>query len=217
MGAQGFRFGATSSSIQTEGGHPAADWSRWEASKRAPESADGNGFATNFHDDLALIASLGITDVRITTEWARIEPVEGKTDAEGLDRYRDVLAHVTALGLRPWVTLVSTSLPGWFSDDGGSFGDERARGYHWMRHVDRCAEAFGEYAAGFTPIDDPVGWAIRGYPPVICAPGRVKQWRCEARRRSSPPSMTPATPTKPTRPERTSTGGQACCSTAGST
>jgi len=139
----------------------------------ARDSADGNGFATNFHDDLALIASLGVTDIRLTTEWERIEPVEGKIDGEAVDRYRDMLAHAVSVGLRPWVTLVSTSLPGWFSDDGGSFLDERARGYHWMRHVDRCAQNFGEHAAGFTPIDDPVGWAIRGYHLGNRPPGRT--------------------------------------------
>lgn len=168
-----FRWGTTTSSVQTEGAHPAADWSRWETAKRAPESADGNGFATNFHDDLALIASLGVTDIRITTEWARIEPTEGKTDSEAIDRYRDIVAHARSVGLEPWVTLVSTSLPGWFSDDGGGFGDERARNYHFMRHVDRCAEHFGEHAAGFTPIDDPVGWAIRGYHLGSRPPGRT--------------------------------------------
>ena len=76
-GTTPFMWGVTSSSVQSEGVHPAADWSHWERDKTAPESSDGNGFATNFHDDLALIASLGVTDVRLTIEWARVEPVEG--------------------------------------------------------------------------------------------------------------------------------------------
>jgi len=167
-----FMWGVTSSSVQIEGVHPAADWSRWERDKRAPVSNDGNGFATNFHDDLALIAGLGVTDVRLTPEWARIEPVEGKTDGEALDRYRDVFAQAETVGLRPWATLVHTSLPGWFSEDSKGFADDRGREYHWMRHVDRCAEHFGDVVHGWTPIDDPVGWALRGHGLGSRPPGR---------------------------------------------
>ncbi len=170
--AENFRWGVTSSSVQTEGVHPAADWSRWERDKTVPESSDGNGFATNFHDDLGLIASLGVTDVRLTIEWARIEPVEGKVNSEALDRYRDLVGHARQVGLQPWLTLHHTSLPGWFSEDTKGFLEERGREYHWMRHVDRCAENFGDLAAGWTPIEDPVGWAIRGYGLASRPPGR---------------------------------------------
>jgi len=167
-----FMWGVTSSSVQSEGVHPAADWSHWERDKTAPESSDGNGFATNFHDDLALIASLGVTDVRLTIEWARVEPVEGKIDGETLERYADVVGHAASLGLRPWLTLHHTSLPGWFSEDSRGFLEERGREYHWMRHVDRCAERFGDLAAGWTPIDDPIGWALRGHGLASRPPGR---------------------------------------------
>ncbi len=160
---QRFMWGFTSSAVQVEGVSASADWSRWERDKIAPDSSDGNGFATNFHDDLAMMASLGATDVRLGLEWARIEPVEGKVDSEALDRYGDVVAHARSVGLAPWLTLVHTSLPGWFSEDTKGFADERGREYIWLRHVDRCAERFGDLAAGWTPIDDPVGWALRGY------------------------------------------------------
>jgi len=158
-----FMWGTTCSSVQVEGVHPAADWSRWEQERLAPASRDGNGFATNFHDDLALLAGLGLTDVRLTIEWARIEPVEGKINTEALDRYRDIVEHAAAVGLRPWLTLHNTTLPGWFSEDTKGYLDERGREYHWLRQVDRCAERFSDVAAGWTPIEDPVGWAIRGY------------------------------------------------------
>jgi len=165
-------WGVSASSIQVEGVHPAADWSRWEQAKMAPESRDGNGFATNFHDDLALVASLGVTDVRLTIEWARIEPAEGKINSQALDRYRDMVAHARQVGLRPWLSLHHTSLPGWFSEDAKGFLDDKGRDYHWMRHVDRCAENFADDATGWTPIEDPVGWALRGYGLASRPPGR---------------------------------------------
>lgn len=167
-----FLWGVTSNSVQIEGVHPAADWSRWERDNMAPRSGDGNGFATNFHDDLSLIASLGVTDVRLTIEWARVEPTEGKVDSEALDRYDDIVRHARNVGLRPWLTLHSTSLPGWFSEDSSGFADDHGREYQWLRHVDRCAERFGDAAAGWTPIDDPVGWAVRGQLLGSRPPGR---------------------------------------------
>jgi len=158
-----FYWGVTSSSVQIEGVAPAADWSAWERKGHAPKSNDGNGFATDYRDDLAMVAELGVTDLRLTLEWARIEPNPGKTDRAAIDFYTDVLRTARHVGLRPWVTLHSTSLPGWFNEDERGFRDSASRAYFWMRHVDRCAENFSEFAYAWTPIDDPIGWALRGY------------------------------------------------------
>lgn len=167
-----FYFGTTSAAVQVEGVHPAADWSAWERDSLAPRSADGNGFLTNYVDDLGLIASLGARDVRLTIEWARIEPRKDKVDAAALDRYDDIVRHAAAVGLRPWLTLSNSTLPGWFADDEGGFADERSREYLWLRHVDRCAERFADIAFGWTPIEDPIGWAIRGHLLASRPPGK---------------------------------------------
>lgn len=167
-----FAWGATWSSVQAEGVSPYADWSAWERDGRAPKSNDGNGFAVDWRDDLALMAEIGLNAVRMTVEWARIEPTAGKVDTAALDLYADVMTHARDLGIAPWVTLHSTSLPGWFAEDERGFRDADARDYFWMRHVDRCAERFGSLAAGWTPIDDPVGWAIRGFHLANRPPGQ---------------------------------------------
>ena len=158
-----FWWGTTSSSTGCEGAARRGDWSAWETEGRAPRSGDGNGWATNFVDDLALLRSLGTNCVRITVEWARVEPEEGRVDDEVVDRYRRMLQAARQAGLAPWITLHHGSLPGWFSDDARGFRDEHARGYFWPRHVDRCAEWFEDLAAGWVPIEDPTGWALRGH------------------------------------------------------
>src|SRR3954451_23879512 len=86
-----FRWGTTSSSTGGEGAASRADWSAWEIEGRAPRSGDGNGWATNFVDDIALLRSLGTDSIRITVEWARIEPEAGTIDGEAVDRYRRML------------------------------------------------------------------------------------------------------------------------------
>ena len=159
----GFLWGAGASSVSAEGVAPAADWSVWERDGRAPRSGDGAGFATDYRDDLAQLRGLGLNSLRLTVEWARVEPAGGRPDSDALDRYLDIADAATVTGLGVWITLQHTSLPGWYVDDEGGHADETARRRWWARHVDRMAEAFDGRAAGWCPIEDPIGWAVRGY------------------------------------------------------
>ena len=165
-------WGATMSSLQAEGVAPAADWSRWERDKRVPRSGDGNGLATNHHDDFGILASIGLTHVRLTIEWARLEPEPGRLDQDAFDRYLDLLTSAQNAGLRVIATLLHTTSPGWFADDTLGFRDERRRELEWARHVDRCAERFDHLVDTWVPIDDPVGWALRGFGLGSRPPGR---------------------------------------------
>ena len=167
-----FVWGTTTSSVGAEGVAPTADWSAWERDNRVPRSADGNGWATNAADDALLLKSLGLGAVRVTIEWARLEPREGIIDNGRVAHEREVLSAIRAAGLVPWVTLHNGSLPGWFHDDQGGFRDDHARSYYWPRHVDRCAEWFEGLVGGWVPIEDPVGWATRGYLLGTRPPGR---------------------------------------------
>lgn len=175
-----FLWGTTASSVGAEGVAPTADWSTWERENRAPRSGDGNGWATNANDDALLLASLGLNAVRVTVEWARLEPREGVIDTGRVAHEREVLKAVREAGLAPWVTLHHGSSPGWFQDDEGGFRDERASGYFWPRHVDRCAEWFEGLAAGWVPFEDPIGWATRSYvlgtrPPGVRNPQQARE------------------------------------------
>lgn len=176
-----FLWGTTASSVGAEGVGPTADWSAWEREHRAPRSADGNGWATNCADDALLLAALGCNAIRMTIEWARIEPREGVIDTGRVEHERQVLAALRAAGLAVYVTLQHGSLPGWFHDDRRGFRDEKARRSHWPRHVDRCAEWFEGLVAGWVPIEDPIGWATRGYLLGTRPPGhRNVEWAREA-------------------------------------
>ena len=168
-----FWWGTTASSVSTEGAAPAADWSAWERSGRAPASGTGNGFGTNAGDDAEMLVAHGLPHIRLTLEWARIEPEPGKVDGAAVEHYRRMLEAIVGAGAHPWLTLHHTSLPGWFADDLHGFADNRARGSHWARHVDRCAELYDDLATGWCPIDDPIGWALRGNLLGTRPPGRI--------------------------------------------
>ena len=168
-----FWWGTAASSTQAEGAAPRSDWARWEALGKAPPSRDGNGFATNYGADFQLLAEYGLTHHRLSIEWARIEPYEGKRDSDAIDHYTDILRAARDAGVQPWVCLHHFTLPGWFSDDMSGFLDERGRSYYWARHVDFVAETFGDLVFGWKPINEPVAYAGAGWLLGTHPPGRT--------------------------------------------
>jgi len=168
-----FAWGASMVSTQIEGAAPSSDWARWERDGRLPPSGSGNDFATEYATDLALLAHQGVTDLRITLEWARVEPQNGQVDQAEIERYRQILAIARELGLRVWACLVDRTLPGWFSLDERGFRDKKARGYYWPRHVDLIGEQFSDLVDVWVPIVDPVLTAATGYLGGSAPPGRT--------------------------------------------
>ncbi|HKY16416.1 MAG TPA: family 1 glycosylhydrolase [Microthrixaceae bacterium] len=170
---EGFMWGTGASSTQTEGVAPAADLAPWVASGRLPDPGDGNGFATRYAEDFALLAEHGLTHHRLSLEWARLEPREGRHDRAEVERYREMLLSARDAGLSTWVCLHHFTLPGWFSDDLGGFGDERGLTYYWPRHVEWVAETFGDLIDGWKPINEPVAYAALGHLSGTLPPGRT--------------------------------------------
>src|SRR4029079_1180805 len=116
---EGFWWGTGASSAQTEGASPASDWWDWEQAGRVPISGAGNGFATRYAEAFALLAHLGLTHHRLSIDWARIEPEEGRRDEAAVQHYRAVLTAARDAGIEPWVTLHHFVLPRWVAERGG--------------------------------------------------------------------------------------------------
>ena len=149
----GFLWGTGASSTQCEGAAPGSDWWDWGRAGRAPPSLDGNGFATRYAGDFALLAALGLRHHRLSLEWARLEPEPGVHDANAIAHYRDVLQAARAAGIVPWVCLHHFTLPRWVAAQ-GAFLVEKTRTEHWRRHVDFVAETFGDLVGGWQPVNE---------------------------------------------------------------
>jgi beta-glucosidase len=165
-----FWWGTAASSTQSEGAAPASTWARWEDLGRAPRSGEGNAFATNYARDFAMYAEHGLTHHRLSIEWARIEPHDGRRDPAAIEHYTEMLRAARDAGIDIWVCLHHFSLPGWFADDEGGFLDDHARTYHWPRHVDFMGETFGDLVFGWMPVNEPIayafgGWVVGEFPP----------------------------------------------------
>jgi beta-glucosidase len=169
---EGFWLGTMASSVGAEGAAPTSDWGGWERDGRAPSSADGNGFVTRAADDLALLATHGITRHRLTLEWARLEPRRGEHDVREVTRYLEVLRAARRAGVDIWACLHHLSLPGWFSEDERGFLDERMARRVWPAHVDWAAETFGDLVSGWVPMHEPITYAALAYRDGVAPPGR---------------------------------------------
>lgn len=139
----------------------------------------GNGFRTRWPDDLAALQDVGVTDVRIALDWARLQPKPGTFDADWAERFEQILLAADAIGVRPWACLHESSIPRWFDNDGG-FGNDETFIAWWPRWVERAAERFGDLVGGWVPFACiPAGapeqpwidtWGIlAGGPPVVAA------------------------------------------------
>lgn len=120
----------------------------------------GNGFHSQFPDDIATLSSLGVTDLRLGFDWARLEPRPGGLDGQWVEWYSDVITAASMNGVRVWAILLERTTPAWFDDEGG-FRDSKAAGRRWPLFVEQIAEAFGDRVGGWFPIEDPIGFAAR--------------------------------------------------------
>jgi beta-glucosidase len=164
-----FIWGTGASSTQTEGASPASDWWDWERGGRAPISGEGNNFGTRYAEDFEALAELGLTHHRLSIEWARIEPEEGRRDANAIAHALEILQAARDAGITPWVCLHHFTLPRWFALRGGFLVDAN-RTTFWRRHVEFMAETFGDLVGGWKPVNETnyyagAAYGGRGWPP----------------------------------------------------
>jgi beta-glucosidase len=111
----------------------------------------GNGFYRRWPDDLAALQDAGATDVRLTIDWARLQPKPDTFDDDWAERFEQMIAAATAIDLRVWATLHDGSIPKWLDNEGG-LADAEAITRWWPRWVERVADRFGDLVGGWVPF-----------------------------------------------------------------
>lgn len=122
-----FLWGAATSAHQVEGNNIHSDWWEWESQGKLTtdkgEITPRSGVTCNqyefYRDDFDLVESLGHNTHRLSLEWARIEPEEGKFNEQELDHYKNVLKDLKRRGLKVMLTMQHFTLPKWLADKGG--------------------------------------------------------------------------------------------------
>jgi beta-glucosidase len=170
----GFLWGTATAAHQVEGGNENNDWWAWEQYPGRIVDGTRSGLACDWwhraEEDLALAARGGQNSHRLSLEWSRLEPQEGRWSEAAVARYRQILTAMRDLGLEPLVTLWHFSLPLWLYEQGG-WENERCIGLY-LRFVERALDAFGDLCHFWCTINEPEIYAYDGYVSGKWPPGR---------------------------------------------
>jgi beta-glucosidase len=170
----GFLWGTSQGAHQVEGGCGRSDWWVWEQTPGhvagGGSSRDAAGWWERADDDFVAAARLGLSALRFSVEWSRVEPAEGRFDEAALARYAAWAERLRALGLEPVVCLLHQTLPQWLAARGGLERPEAVE--RFGRFADRVVEALGDRARWWITIDDPTGLVARGWLSGTAPPGR---------------------------------------------
>jgi hypothetical protein len=78
---------------------------------------DADGLWRDYEAVLDASVPLGLDGVRITFEWARLEPRPGVIDDAAFARYRAVVQHAKALGYRVTGVIIDAAWPSWLGPE----------------------------------------------------------------------------------------------------
>ncbi|HCU01231.1 TPA: hypothetical protein DIC62_00290 [Candidatus Nomurabacteria bacterium] len=119
-----FIWGVNNIGYQTEGNNHASNWHRWGSRGLVPDCGKANNYWNDFEKDHDLVQELGADALRISLEWSRIEPVEGKFDLEAIRHYREILIDLKKRNIKTAVGLWHWSVPMWFEEKYGLHHEE---------------------------------------------------------------------------------------------
>jgi beta-glucosidase len=177
---EGFLWGCSSSSYQTEGS-PRADGkgpSIWDAFCREPGRVaaghSGDVACDSYRraaDDVALLAGLGVKAYRLSLSWPRVQPSgKGAANAAGLAYYDGLVDSLLEAGIEPWLTLYHWDLPLALEEAGG--WPARDTAFRFADFAEIAYRALGDRVRSWVTLNEPWCAAFLGYRSGEHAPGR---------------------------------------------
>lgn len=172
----GFLWGVSTAAYQVEGNNVNSQWADWERSGRI-KSGDCSGLACNWwanaDPDFDLAQQMGINALRLSVEWSRIEPEEGRWDPLALERYRVLLAGLVRRGIRPIVCLHHFTNPSWFEAQGAFVHPQApSRFERFTRYV---VSGLRDLCQCWVTFNEPNVYAASGYVLGEFPPGKIGQ------------------------------------------
>lgn len=167
----GFLWGAATSAHQVEGNNIKNDWWEWEQTR--PEefrSAVACDQYNRYEEDFDLAKSLNHNAHRLSIEWSRIEPEEGKFDLEEIRHYQDVLKALKDRGLTVMLTLHHFTNPLWFAKKGGWENGKSA--FYFERFVKTVVPELKDHVDLWITINEPGSLTWGSYIAAIWPPNK---------------------------------------------
>ncbi|MGO8870818.1 MAG: glycoside hydrolase family 1 protein [Acidimicrobiales bacterium] len=168
-----FVWGTATAAHQIEGGNVNNDWWAFEHdpfSGCADVSGDACDSFNRYPEDIALVASFGLTAYRFSLEWSRIEPEEGEFSLVALDHYRRMAAACHEAGVLPVVTFHHFTHPRWLAAAGtweALHAPDR-----FARFCERVTAHLGDLVGMACTLNEPnvvatMGWRHGIFPPRV--------------------------------------------------
>ena len=164
---KGFLWGSATSAHQVEGNNIHSDWWHEENYKKKsqeypfePSSIACDSY-NRYEEDFDLAKKMNNNSIRISIEWARIEPKENHFDQNEIDHYKKVIKAAKKRGFKVMVTLHHFTNPLWFYQK-GAFLNIKAP-YYFSRYAKRCAKEFGSSIDYYVTINEPQVYAMQSY------------------------------------------------------
>lgn len=172
-------WGVSTSAFQSEGafnvdGRGSTIWdqflqrrlSSWEPSK------DPNQFYNNLHEDLDLMARMGIRHFRTSLAWSRILPEGyGRIEQRGVDHYHRFIDACLERGITPWLTLYHWDLPLVIQKERGGWTDRSILGF-FNEYAHFCAREYGDRVKHWWVLNEPSAFVALGHFIGMHAPGK---------------------------------------------
>jgi beta-glucosidase len=157
-----FLWGAATSAHQVEGGNIHNDW--WLAEQEGLLK-EASGQACRHYElyaqDFSIARELGHNCHRLSIEWSRIEPEEGKFLDSEIEHYRNVLLELKKQGLEPVVTLHHFTNPVWFSRMGGWTRSGLQK--YFLRFSEKVVREFSGLVKFWVTINEPLVYSSHSY------------------------------------------------------
>src|SRR5246127_2241028 len=159
----GFTWGAATAAYQIEGaastdGRTPSVWDTFSHTPGKVRGGDTGDVACDsyhrYREDVALMASLGLSAYRFSISWPRVQPGgRGAANQRGLDYYRALLDELAGHGIAATVTLYHWDLPQELQDAGGWPVRDTAR--RFADYAALCAEALGDRVTRWITLNAP--------------------------------------------------------------
>ena len=170
-------LGVASSATQIEGGGFRHTWSDWFQKGHIHDGANparANDHLHRWKEDIDLMAEMGIRIYRLSIEWARIEPEQGRHDETAVEWYRQLLVYMKSKGIEPLLTIHHFTNPLWFETIGGFANSANIPVF--LNFVEYAVRRFGDLVDEYVTINEPNVYAVLGYCIGAFPPGIHSLW-----------------------------------------
>lgn len=187
-------WGSATSAYQVEGGIT-NDWSEWEKAnadrladakaywqawqmEKFPEILSRGNYLSGraadhynrYGQDFDLVEQFSHNAHRLSLEWSRLEPEEGRYDEKEIEHYREVLKDLKRRKITVFLTIWHWTNPLWVRDQGG--WENKKTVADFVNYVERVAGEFKDLVDFWQPLNEPgtfigMGYIQGSFPPQV--------------------------------------------------